>query len=336
MNIPSTMRAIVIDGVCAAEDMAIREIPVPEVKPGWVLVKVHAAGVNRAEIIMREEEADEPYIATPIVPGIECSGEVADPSDSGLEVGDRVVGIMGGMGRSFDGGYAEYCLVPEENLFTAKTCLPWAELAAVPETWFTAYGSLFQSLQLKEGDTLLVRGGTSPLGIAAIQLAKGAGATVAATSRSTERAKRLYDFGADMAMLDDGTLADQIRDAVPEGFDCILELVGPKTLIESLTFAKNHGCVCMTGVLGGVESLDGFDPIKDIPPGVYLTGFFSNYPTQDDIDAIFSIICESGIRPYVGAVYPLEEAGTAQKAIEGGKTFGKTVLSMDGGDDRLC
>lgn len=327
--IPKAMKAIVLEHSCAPEEMRISEIPVPEAKPGWVLIKVHASGVNRSELILRASEIDEAYIKHPVVPGIECAGEVADPSDSDLVCGQRVVAIMGGMGRSFDGGYAEFCLVPRENVFVVESSLPWDELAAIPESWFTAWGSLNQSLQLKVGETLLIRGGTSALGIAALSLAKGMGAVVATTTRKPERGEQLYDWGADMVMLDDGSLREQMTDAFPDGIDCVLELTGPKTLLESLRFAAIHGRVCDTGVLGGVGILDGFDPIKDIPNGVYLTGFFSNYPTQRDVDDIFAFIQKHDVHPVIGAEFPLVEAGAAHRAIEDGEVFGKTILTMD-------
>ena len=330
MAAEKTMRAVVLDGSCTPEEMRVSKIPAPEAKPGWVLVKVHASGVNRAELILRQHEADEPYINTPVVPGIECAGEVVDPSDSDLEAGQKVVGIMGGMGRSFDGGYAEYCLVPRKNLFTVESDLPWDELATVPESWFTAYGSLVKALRLRRGESLLVRGGTSALGIAALTLAKGMGATVAVTTRRESRADQLREWGADAVLVDDGTLAEQARAEAPSGFDCVLELVGPATLLESMRLASpGGGRVCMTGVLGGKEELDGFDPIKDIPAGVYLCSFFSNYPTQADVDAIFRFICENGVRPAVGARYPLDEAGRAHADIEAGRVLGKAVLVMD-------
>lgn len=154
------------------------------------------------------------------------------------------------------------------------------------------------------------------------------GATVATTTRIPERGEKLYEWGADMVMLDDGTLAGQMRDAFPDGVDAVLELIGPKTLAESLAFAARGGRVCDTGILGGVGTLDGFDPIKDIPNGVCLTGFFSNYPTQRDVDAIFAFITRNDLHPVVGAVFPLSEAGQAHQCMEDNATFGKTVLVM--------
>jgi NADPH2:quinone reductase len=99
------MRAVVINGCCKADDLRVTDIPIPKVCPGWVLIKVHAAGLNHSEAILRMYEADEDYIPTPIVPGIECAGKVADASDSNLQTGDCVVALMGGMGRSFNGSY---------------------------------------------------------------------------------------------------------------------------------------------------------------------------------------------------------------------------------------
>ena len=166
------MRAVVLTGRCEAADMKVSEIPVPAVVPGWVLVKIHAAGLNHSEALLRMFEIENDYIRKPIVPGIECVGEVEDPSDSGLAKGDRVVALMGGMGRSFNGSYAEYALLPATNVFKVETDMDWLSLAAVPETYFTAYGSLFECLLLQKEDTLLVRGATSTVGLAAIQLAK--------------------------------------------------------------------------------------------------------------------------------------------------------------------
>lgn len=136
------MKAVVINGCCKAEDLQVSELPIPKVRSGWVLVKVYAAGLNHSEAILRMYEADNDYINTPVVPGIECVGEIADPSDSGFKPGDKVMALMGGMGRSFNGSYAEYALLPQKNVFRTSSSLDWLSLAAIPETYYTAYGSL--------------------------------------------------------------------------------------------------------------------------------------------------------------------------------------------------
>lgn len=191
------MKAVLLTEPCKAEDIKLSDIPVPEVKPGWVLVKIHAFGINLSEVLLRQFEISQSYINKPIVPGIECVGEITDPSDSSFKKGQRVIALMGGMGRSFNGSYAEYALLPSKNVFAVDSRLDSYELAAIPETFYTAYGSLVVSLQLTKRDLLLVRGGSSTVGLAAIQLAKAIGATVIATTRSEQKAELLKEYGAD-------------------------------------------------------------------------------------------------------------------------------------------
>ena len=164
----------------------LAERAVPTVKPGWVLVRVYAFGLNHSERILRLSEIKAPYIQKPIIPGIECVGEIEDSSDSAFRVGQRVAALMGGMGRSFDGSYAEYVLLPTHHVFAVDIDMPWTRLAAVPETHYTAWGSLFERLRLAPGDKPLVRGGTCALGYAAIGLAKALGCTVVANTRSAQ------------------------------------------------------------------------------------------------------------------------------------------------------
>lgn len=319
------MKAIVINGCCKAEDLHISEIPTPQVKPGWVLVKVRAAGLNHSEALMRLYEADRDYIHTPIVPGIECVGEVADASDSGLRVGDRVIAIMGGMGRSFDGSYAEYALLPATHVFRVDTDLDWTSLAAVPETYFTAHGSLFESLRLEASDTLLVRGATSTVGMAAVQLAKAVGARVIAACRRESSFEKLQAAGADHCVIDDERLSEHPWAERPNK---MLELVGIKTLYDSLRTVTEPGYVCHTGNLGFVFTASDFNPIKDIPNGVYLTSFYSNYPTQAVIDDLFRLIRRGSIRPLYSKVFGMDEIATAHKLLETGGAGGKIVLRV--------
>lgn len=319
------MKAIVINGCCKAEDLKVSEIPIPKVRPGWVLVKIHAAGLNHSEAILRMYEADNDYINTPVVPGIECVGEIADASDSGLKPGCKVMALMGGMGRSFNGSYAEYALLPAKNVFRIDSTLDWLSLAAIPETYYTAYGSLTECLMLSAGDTLLVRGATSTVGQAAIQLAKAMGAMVIAAARRESSFEKLTTIGADYCVVDDGLISEQ---SLPVKPNKVLELVGIKTLRDSLYTVSHPGFVCHTGVLGNVFTLNGFDPIKYIPNGVFLSGFYSNFPTREAIDEMSSLIRRARIHPLYSKVFNLDEIAQAHTLLEKGGAGGKIILKL--------
>ena len=323
------MKAIVLEGACSARELRLSTVPIPPVIPGWVLVKVKAFGINRSEVYMRTVEVNSPHIKLPRIPGIECAGEIAEPSDSPFRKGQRVVALMGGMGRSFDGSYAEYSLLPSSNVFAVDTDFSWEDLAAIPETYFTAYGSLFYCLQLNPADHLLVRGATSALGLASVQLAKSIGCTVLGTSRQSSRVQILRHFGVDLPLLDDATLNERIRSARPDGINKILELVGPATLRQSMSWLSYHGIICCTGVLGHRFSLDAFDPIKFIPNGVYLTSFFSNYPTQERIGEIFRHLAAHRLRPVISQVYRFDQIGLAHELMENNNAVGKIVITVN-------
>ena len=318
------MKALLLSEPVKARDIVLTECAIPEVRPGWVLVRVRAFGLNHSERLLREVEITAPYIQKPIIPGIECVGEIAEASDSRFEAGQKVIALMGGMGRSFNGSYAEYALLPETQVFAVQTDLPWERLAAIPETYFTAWGSLFESLHLQPEDHLLIRGGTCALGYAAIQLAKTFGCTVSATTHRPGKLALLEEAGADFSSLDTGALKDAAGDATK-----VLELVGPKTLRDSLFCVKKGGIVCHTGILGGQYTLNGFDPIKEIPNGVYLTGFFSNSPTQQAIDAILGFLDKNSLSPCLGRVYDFSQLARACEDMDCGKTNGKIVIRMD-------
>ena len=319
-----TMRALQISDITPAAEARLTQVPLPRVKPGWALVRVRGIGMNHSEWELRHDEIRESYIAKPIIPGIEGVGEVVDPSDTGLRVGQKVCMLMGGMGRTWDGSYAEYCLVRADHLFAideAASHLPWSTLAAIPETFFTAWGSLFECLQLIAEDTLLIRGASCGLGYAAIQIAHAFGARVLATTHRERYAKLLEDFGADEVILDAGTLANTGVRASK-----VLELIGPRTLRDSLLCLERGGICCDTGILGGEFTLEGFDPIKEIPNGRYLTGFFSNYPTQDVMDEIFRFVSEKGIEPYIAQVFDFDHLVDALAMQDEGGFQGKLVI----------
>ena len=317
------MRAVVLDGPTAGKDVGLSEVGIPEVRPGWVLVRVRAFGMNHSEQILREFEIENDYIQKPIVPGIECVGEIADPSDSGLAAGQKVVALMGGMGRSFNGSYAEYALLPLHHVFPVESDLSWEEMGALPETYFTAWGSLFQCLRTTEKDKLLIRGATCALGYASIQLAKALGCTVVGTTHKESKMQLLTCAGADEAMLDDGSLRGRV-----DGVTKALELIGIKTLKDTMMSVEQGAIVCNTGVLGKVYEWNHFDPIKDIPNGVCLTGFYSNSPTRDTMQAIFRFMDENELKPLIGAVYDFNDIREACVALDSGSVNGKIVVKI--------
>ena len=315
------MKAVVLDKVTEGKDIVLSDASIPEVRPGWVLIKVKAFGLNHSEKLLRLNEIRADYIQKPIIPGIECVGEIVDPSDSGLNVGQKIVALMGGMGRSFNGSYAEYVLLPCRNVFAVNSDLPWEALGAVPETYFTAWGSLFECLHLTAKDTLLIRGATCALGYASLQIAKALGCKVIATTHRQDKLPLIAE--ADDAVIDDGRLTGKVRSVTKA-----LDLIGPRNLKDTLSTVEKGGIVCQTGLLGGVYALNGFDPIKDIPNGVYLTGFFSNYPTQQIMDEIFTFLNEKKLVPASGKVFGFDEIREAIIAQDEGKVNGKIVIRV--------
>lgn len=316
------MKAVLIDRITKAEDAEIHEVPVPKVCPGWVLIKVKGFGLNHSEQILRLSEIEADYIQKPVIPGIECVGIVEDPSDTQFKKGDKVAALMGGMGRSFNGGYAEYALLPAHHVFHADTELSWKELAAVPETYYTAWGSLFESLQLQKEDCLLIRGATCALGYAALQLAKAYGCKVIATTHRESKMDLIRE--ADEVVLDDGKLYGKVK-----GVTKALELVGPKTLQDTMYCVEKGGIVCNTGILGNVFTIANFNPIQAIPNRVYLTGFHSNWPTVQNMKDIFAFIKEHHLVPKIGASYDFDHIKDALSAQDYGHVNGKIVVTME-------
>ncbi len=316
-----TMKAVVLDKITEGKDISLSDCPIPEVRPGWVLVKVRAFGLNHSEKLLRLHEIQASYIQKPIIPGIECVGEIVDPSDSSLAFGQKVVALMGGMGRSFPGSYSEYALLPQRIVFPVESDLSWEELGAVPETYFTTWGSLFECLHLAREDTLLIRGATCALGYAALQIAKALGCKVIATTHRED--KKALLTGADEIRIDDGRLTGKVSKVTKA-----LDLVGPRFLKDTLTAVEKGGIVCQTGLLGGIYALNGFDPIKDIPNGVYLTGFFSNYPSQQTIDEIFAFLKEKNLVPVRGRVFAFDQIREALIAQDEGKVNGKIIVKV--------
>ncbi|MFI9007688.1 zinc-binding dehydrogenase [Actinosynnema sp. NPDC053489] len=317
------MRAVVLSGPGPVENLAVAELPVPEPPPGWVRVAVRAFGLNRSELHTRLGLAE--GVTFPRVPGIEAVGVV--DSDCDLPRGQQVAAMMGGMGRVFDGGYAEYTVVPREILIPFRSELPWEVLGAVPETLQTAYGSLTTGLDLRAGQSLLIRGGTSALGFATAALANDLGATVLATTRRPDRLDVLREHGVAHPLPDDGAVAGRVRELFPDGVDAALELVGTPTLPDTLAATRVHGTVCFAGMLSNEWVVKDFYPIGYLPKGVRLTAYggeSSDLPAavlQRFLDRLAG--GEVALGPT--AVYRLDEIRQAHDDLEHGRRIGKLV-----------
>jgi NADPH2:quinone reductase len=233
------------------------------------------------------------------------------------------------MGRSFDGGYAEFTCVPVAQAIPFRSELPWTTLGAVPEMLQTAYGALTVGLDIQPGQTLLVRGGTSSVGLTAAILAKRRGLTVLATTRSEGKAGALRDAGADQIVLDDGAIAARVRELVPGGVDATLDLVGAPTLRDSLEATRVHGVVCSAGYLSKQWIVPDFYPAGYLPNGVRLTGYggdASDLPPAVLQDYLDAVAAGEATVP-IARTYALDEIAAAHDDMEHDRVAGKLVVS---------
>jgi len=326
------MKAIVIKQYGGPEVLMMEERPKPEAKLGQVLIKVDAFGINQAEIYFRQGAWGD--VAE--ISGIECVGRVeADPSGQ-FQPGQQVLAIVGGMGRSINGSYAEYTLAPSGNVASVSTDLPWETLAAIPESYATAWCCLHGNLALKAGQTVMIRGGTSALGQAAINIARHLGARVIATTRLPHRAAALDMIGANEVLIEVPELQRQLRERHPTGIDAVLDLIGNSTVLDSLAMVRRDGRVCLAGFLGGGGPIAHLEPVFQIPSGRHLSVFasalvigsaefpISDIPFQQIVDRV-----KQGIyRAAPSRVFSFGEIREAHRLVESGQANGKVVIRV--------
>jgi len=288
------------------EQLVVQELPDPEPMAGHVIIEVKAFGINHAETHMRKGEWPE----AAKVSGIECVGLVKACPEGQFALGQKVVALMGGMGRTIDGSYAEYTNVPAANVAPIESGLSWEELAAIPESYATAWTCLHRNLELRAGQTLVIRGATSALGQAALNIAAQFGAQVAATIRNPDRISRLRALGAQRVELEGPDLSRRI----PEPSDTLLDLIGNSTILDSLRMARRGGRVCLAGFLGGLAPIGAFNPLLQMPSGVEWSFFGSfmfgapDFPLSDvPLQAIVDRVAAGSYQAKPAQVFRFED-----------------------------
>jgi NADPH2:quinone reductase len=320
------MKAAFIYKAGGPEQIVLEERVMPVPPEGWVLIKVKAFGLNRSELMTRKGYS--PNVKFPRVLGIECVGEVVSDPTGELKQDQKVAAFMGGMGRDFDGSYQEYAVLPKTLLYAFESTLGWKELGAIPEMFQTAYGSLHLALKIKQNETLLIRGGTSSIGMLATQLARKSGLKVIATTRNPAHESLLLSNGADHVLIDDGALEAKINAICISGADKVLELVGTATLKDSLACVAPGGIVCMTGMLSEQWSINEFAPMEYIPATVSLTIYDSGQirVDQHSFQAFINDVENGDIKLTIGKSFQFEDIAMAHQLMDDNLAGGKIVM----------
>jgi NADPH2:quinone reductase len=323
----TTMRAIIIKAFGGLDALAIENLPTPTPAPGQALIEVKAFGINHAETHMRKGE----WAEAAQVSGIECVGLIKSCPGGEFAEGTKVAAFMGGMGRTINGSYAEYTCPPVTNIVPIQTEMAWEDFAVIPESYATAWTCLFRNLELRRGQTLVIRGATSALGQAALNMAADAGAHVIATTRNPARFARLEALGAARCEIEGPGLADRIPER--KKIDAVLDLVGNSSFMDSLAMVRRGGRVCLAGWLGGLDPVKDFNPLLQMPSGVYLTFFGSfvfgtpEFPVTDiPLQQIVDKAARGVFQSKPTRVFSFDEIRDAHLAMESNQAGGKMVV----------
>lgn len=321
------MKAHIIEDYGKVDVFQFKEIPDTEPKEGWILIKIKAFGINRSELYTRQGHSGD-AVTLPRVLGIECVGEVLDTGGTDLKFGQKVAAAMGNMGRKYHGGYAEKTLIPRSNVYPIETDLNWEEFGALPESYLTAWGVTVEAVGLENKQTLLIRGGSSSVGMACISIAKGLGCTVLATTRKASKKQTLLDAGADHVLIDSGSIKNEVRSIIPEGVHGVVELVGHEnTIKDNLLCIRPKGTMGMVGFLGNQWDYNFF---PWMPSTVKITIYSSETLNSEYATPVLQNIVnkvEEGIyKPNIHQVFAFEDLSEAHKIMENNKATGKLVV----------
>lgn len=324
------VRAIVLEKFGGPDSLVYKDIPEPEPKAGHVVIQIKAFGINHAEMHMRRGE----WAEAAEVSGIECVGIVKSCPGGEFPIGAKVAALMGGLGRTINGSYAEYTRAPVSNVALIQSDLSWAELAAIPETYTTAWTCLFRNLEIQKGQSLLIRGATSSFGLAAVSMAVNVGARVIATMRNKDRFAKLEALGVERCEIEGSEMSDRLPET--KKLDAVLDLVGNSTIVDSLNMLKRGGRACLAGWLGGLEPLRDFNPLLQMASGVYLTFFGSfvfgtpGFPLSDvPLQDIARQVAEGKLQAKPSRIFKFEEIREAHRTMEANQANGKMVVVHD-------
>jgi NADPH:quinone reductase len=325
------MRAVIAKQPGGPEVLQLVDIDQPQTKAGEVKIRVKAFGLNKAESYYRSGNYGK-FVPDQAL-GIEAVGEIVEDPSGSFNVGQKVATAMGGMMFARHGGYAEYITVNANNVVAIDSDLSYEKLAALPEAYLTVWGALDKNLQIAQGETLLVRGATSSIGLTAITYAKLRGLSVIATTRNENSVEKLKTMGADYVVIDDGAIHEKVKAIVPQGVDHALEIVGAATVKDTLKSVRPWGQVVVVGLLSGPPVLESFSLMGDLPGTVKLSFFSSGIlgtealPLKESpLNFIADQVASGKIPSTIGKIFHVENIQEAHRCLDRGTANGKIVV----------